>query len=188
MVSRKGYLSVRVDDDLETWVTDKANKEHISKSEVVRCVLKSYVNGSNRITIINKKTINYETNLERRFNMSAIIKKYSNYAMNIIVRKEEYSFNSEIIDEDIKIMINAIDNKMENIKEIDNDYKYILKLKELFVKREFDIIKKVIDYKQRRWKWILDGKIMANKLETTILENRLQEVKSRERVANDRKN
>ena len=120
--------------------------------------------------------------------MSAIIKKYSNYAMNIIVRKEEYSFNSEIIDEDIKIMINAIDNKMENIKEIDNDYKYILKLKELFVKREFDIIKKVIDYKQRRWKWILGGKIMANKLETTILENRLQEVKSRERVANDRKN
>ena len=185
-------IKLRVNDDIHNKLKREADINKCFISELIRSILSSWTNGCEKtVNIITRKIDeknNWKKMLKERFVMtSKLINEYNDFAMNIIVRMEEYNIPKEEIDKDIEIMINALNDEIKNAEKFKKDYNILTTLKLRFEDRNFGAIKKNINYDERRMRWIINKKIKPDKIELHVLINRVEEIKSKERVVNERK-
>ena len=185
-------IKARIDNNMHEKLKDEAEKNHCFISELVRNILSSWFNGCKKSITVKKRTIEgtfiNERKLKKRLdNMKTIQNKFNNYAMQIIVRMEEHNVPGKETLKDIKLLVDSINDRLNSMDEIDEDYKHLLSLKKHFDKSNFDTIKQIINYKSMKWKYIINGKIIPNKFEIQILEERLQEKNKEKLVMSEKK-
>lgn len=183
---------IRIKLEHEEYIKLKSKAEHdkVFVSELVRKIIKAWFNGCEKsITVIKKRS---ETKIkegkfrERMKYMSRRISKYNTYAMDVIVMKEEKNRSPEDTLEDIRLLVSMLEEELDELPKVDEEYKHLFSLKKHLENSDFDTIKKIIDYKTMRWKWIICGKLKPTRMEATVLEQRLQEVDSQKRILKDR--
>lgn len=184
-------IKVRIEDDIYIKLKKESDTNGCFISEVIRSILSSWVNGCEKtikvITRRDNEKNKWKTKLKERFVMSKLTSEFDDFAMNIIVRKEEYNISQDDINEDVEIMINALTEEIKNLIKFSKEHNYLTTLKLKFQNKSFDVIKKIINYEERRMRWIINKKIKPTKLELDILMNRVNEIKQQEMVANDRR-
>lgn len=144
-------------------------------------ILESGIRNMKEIVIVEKieKSLSKQEIIKGKLMVGSKIKKeFSKYTMDIIVQKEEYDYVSpERTTEQVTALVDYINEKLDKGEISLDDRMYLMDTRKAWAGRDYEKLKTLIDYKTLRWKWILGGKIAANKYETKALEERATKLK-----------
>ena len=175
-------ISIRLDLDLINKVNKIAKEKNITSYGLMKSILESGINNTKEIIIKTKseEELSKTKILKVKLMPSSKIKKeYDKYTMDIIVQREEYNnITQERTTEQISALTDCVNEKLDEGGLSLDDRMYLMDIRKLWAGRDYNKLKLLIDYKTLRWKWILGGKIAANKYETKALEERVTKLKN----------
>jgi len=167
-------IQIRIEEDLNKQLQEMADNYKVKKTHILKGILKSHIYGKKKIIITvrhkeimsARKVLRMKSKLENNEDLSAeYISKLTR------LNNDEYNNKRNFFIEHIIRNINAdLDDMEPSIDRIELEA-----IRDAFIKKDDEEIKKLCHYNLRKWKYILTGKLLPNKLEVDVLEERLKE-------------
>ena len=176
-------VQIRIEKDLDEWLQKESNKHKVKKTHILKGILKSRVYGKEKIIIevkhkniiSSRMVLRMKDKLENNRDLAAeYISKLTR------LRSDDYKQKREIF---IESIIRDMNRDLEDM-ETSMDKIELGLLRDAFIEKDDEKIKKLCDFDLRKWKFIITGKLFPNKLEQKVLEERIKEKMKKNKSGN----
>jgi len=182
MMVVKKAVSIRMNHDIYNSLIDKAKKEDVKVSDLIREIINSFINDKNIKIIkeVKKQTKMYKRSVKMK---KKILNNFKEFVMEYVNDTDMNYVTKEDTDL-INLFMTELKEMLEDIKENGTIEEYD-KAKEIYysiIKKNTYLTRKLINYHTRRIQWIIRGKILPTIKEANGIEEYLKEKEKKKGV------